>query len=233
MSPEQVRAQPVDQRTDIFSLGIVLYEMLAGTRPFTGGSAVETMNAILTVDPPEMAIAGRAVPAGLAGIVRHCLEKNPEERFQSARDLGFALQALSGSAASGPASSITIASGGKGWRRLGGVAALLLASLGGAGVAIGFWPRPTAPDLSAFTFTPFATDPEPEDFPAWSPDGRSLAYARDARIFVRSLDGDDAAPVTQGRVPVSGIFWFPDNTSSVASVWRWQASACSRRSSPA
>ncbi len=84
MSPEQVRARPIDQRTDIFSLGVVLYEMLAGTRPFVGDSSIETMNAILTADPPEIEMAGRPLPAALATVVRHCLEKNPEERFQSA-----------------------------------------------------------------------------------------------------------------------------------------------------
>ena len=99
MSPEQVRARPIDHRTDIFSLGVVLYEMLAGRQPFGGDSAVETMNAILTADPPDIVQSGRSLPPALADIVRHCLEKNPDERFQSARDLSFALQSLS--AASG------------------------------------------------------------------------------------------------------------------------------------
>ena len=90
MSPEQVRGQQVDHRSDLFSLGIVLYEMATGTRPFAGGSAVETMNAILTDDVPEPAEAERALPAGLAQVIRHCLEKQPDERFQSARDLAFA-----------------------------------------------------------------------------------------------------------------------------------------------
>ena len=100
MSPEQVRARPVDHRTDIFSLGVVLYEMLSGSRPFGGDSAVETMNAILTADPPDIAQSGRLLPPALADIVRHCLEKSPEERFQSARDLSFALQSLSSASAS-------------------------------------------------------------------------------------------------------------------------------------
>ena len=99
MSPEQVRARPTDHRTDIFSLGVVLYEMLAGRRPFAGDSAVETMNAILTADPPDIVPSGRPLPPALADIVRHCLEKNPDERFQSARDLSFALQSVSGTSA--------------------------------------------------------------------------------------------------------------------------------------
>jgi serine/threonine protein kinase len=95
MSPEQVRARPADHRSDIFSLGAVLYEMLTGQRAFRGGSAVETMNAILKEDPPELSTTGKALPPALERIVGHCLEKNPEERFQSARDVAFGLEAVS------------------------------------------------------------------------------------------------------------------------------------------
>jgi len=100
MSPEQVRGQTVDYRADIFALGAILYEALAGQRAFSGPSPVETMNAILKEEPPELTRANAALPASLDRIVRRCLEKNPDERFQSARDLGFALEALSGSSAS-------------------------------------------------------------------------------------------------------------------------------------
>src|SRR5688572_2890144 len=95
MSPEQVRARPVDHRSDIFSLGAVLYEMLTGTRAFSGASAVETMNAILTEDPPELARSNAALPPALGRIIRRCVEKEPEQRFESARDLAFALEAIS------------------------------------------------------------------------------------------------------------------------------------------
>ncbi len=97
MSPEQVRGLPADHRSDVFSFGTVLYEMLAGKRAFTGGSSVETMHAILNADPPEIDITTARIPPGLEKIVRHCMEKNPADRFQSARDLTFALAALSGS----------------------------------------------------------------------------------------------------------------------------------------
>src|SRR5262245_44683702 len=95
MSPEQVRGKPVDHRSDIFSFGAILYEMLSGNRAFRGDSAVETMNAILKEDPPELNESNRNISASLEHVVRHCLEKSPEERFQSARDLAFALEALS------------------------------------------------------------------------------------------------------------------------------------------
>ncbi len=96
MSPEQVRAQPLDHRSDIFSFGAILYEMLTGKRAFKGDSAVETMTAILKQEPPELSESSHGVPPGFERVVRHCLEKSPDERFQSARDLAFGLQALSG-----------------------------------------------------------------------------------------------------------------------------------------
>ena len=93
MSPEQVRGEPVDHRSDLFAFGAVLYEMLAGRRPFRRGSPAETMAAILMAEPEELVLPPSA-PASLARIVRHCLEKNTEQRFQSARDLVFNLQPL-------------------------------------------------------------------------------------------------------------------------------------------
>ena len=92
MSPEQVRGEPSDHRSDIFSFGAVFYEMLTGRRAFQRDSSVETMMAILRDEPPELSEGSRTLPPELVEIVTHCLEKTPEERFQSARDLAFALR---------------------------------------------------------------------------------------------------------------------------------------------
>jgi len=93
MSPEQVRGQAADARSDLFALGAILYEMVTGRRAFARDTPADTMTAILSEDPPEL--TRLAVAPGLDRIVRHCLEKLPDERFQSARDLAFDLEALS------------------------------------------------------------------------------------------------------------------------------------------
>jgi Tol biopolymer transport system component len=97
MSPEQVAGQAADARSDIFSFGAVLYEMVSGRRAFQGPTTVDTLSAILNQDPPELARVNGPVPPALERIVRHCLEKEPSRRFRSAHDLAFALEALSGS----------------------------------------------------------------------------------------------------------------------------------------
>ena len=103
MSPEQVRGEPADARSDIFSFGAVLFEMLSGFRLFRRDSPAETMTAILRDEPPEMPEEARLASPALERIARRCLEKDPESRFQLARDLGFALEALAAAPASRPA----------------------------------------------------------------------------------------------------------------------------------
>ena len=92
MSPEQVRGKPADRRSDIFSLGAIVYEMLLGERAFRGDSAAETMAAIAQKDPPELALPTGRFPPSIERVLRHCLEKRPEDRFDTARDLAFALE---------------------------------------------------------------------------------------------------------------------------------------------
>ena len=95
MSPEQVRGLPVDHRSDIFSFGTILYELLSGKKAFKRDSASETMAAIMRDEPPELSESGRSVPPSLDHIVKHCLEKSREDRFQSAKDIVFALSEAS------------------------------------------------------------------------------------------------------------------------------------------
>jgi serine/threonine protein kinase len=110
MSPEQVRGQETDHRSDIFSFGVILYEMLSGKRTFGGDSAIEVMNAILKEDPPELTETNAKISPPLERIVRRCLEKKPERRFQTASDLGFALESLSAvSGASQPEATVVSA----------------------------------------------------------------------------------------------------------------------------
>ncbi len=96
MSPEQVRGEGIDHRSDIFSFGTTLYEMLCGQRPFSGATSAEQMSAILRDELPEPDDLDASAPPALARIVRHCLEKSPQNRFQSAADLAFDLEGLSG-----------------------------------------------------------------------------------------------------------------------------------------
>ncbi len=153
MAPEQVRGSAVDSRTDIFAFGAVLYEMLSGKRAFRRDTAAETMTAILKDDSPEFSEMNHPVSPGLERIVRRCLEKQPEQRFQSAKDLAFALEALSGTT-SKTAANAAIAGGAEKirWSRLAVAAAAVALVVGLAlGAAIAWYSRPAAAPPPTFT----------------------------------------------------------------------------------
>ena len=130
MSPEQVRGQPVDSRSDLFSFGCVLYEMVVGRRPFQRDTAAETMTAILHDEPPDPAGSGNQIPAELGRLIRHCLAKNPNQRLQSARDLALGLRAT----ATDPALHRLPAARRFSWRLVGVTAAVLLIGVIGTSV---------------------------------------------------------------------------------------------------
>ncbi|MFI5181258.1 MAG: protein kinase [Thermoanaerobaculia bacterium] len=132
MSPEQVRGEPADHRSDIFSFGVVLYEMLTGRRAFGCESAVETLNAILHDDPAALVVTKGQMPPALERLVLHCLEKSPENRFQSMKDLSFDLQAIS-TISSVDGGKQNVRSKGDRWKWIGVGAAFVL------GAALAAW----------------------------------------------------------------------------------------------
>ena len=209
MSPEQVRGQAADSRSDMFSFGAILYEMATGKKAFEGDSSVETMNAILKDEPPEVDLEKSKVAPGLERILRHCLEKNPADRFQSARDLGFSLSALSGTGATAALAQIEEKPrrfGGWIWG-LGGVA---LGTLLGLGM---MWRAGKAPGGEREFAIPLRGE---VNHLAVSADGTMLAYTTpdettgESVILVQKI-GSRAATRLAGTEGASYPFWSPDN----------------------
>ncbi|HET9794111.1 MAG TPA: protein kinase, partial [Thermoanaerobaculia bacterium] len=196
MSPEQVKAQPVDHRSDIFSFGAVLFEMLTGRRAFQRDTAAETMTAVLREDPPEASETGRKIPPALDRVVRHCLEKKPEQRFQSASDIAFALEEPSGPA-TGPIAAAKPASGS---RRVAAAAAIaaVVGLAAGAAVTTRLQRLPAVDPVRVYPLTFSGRDADP----AASPDGKLVAFSswRDgkSRIWIKQLAGGGEAPLTAG-----------------------------------
>jgi serine/threonine protein kinase len=173
MSPEQVRGSAADHRADIFAFGAILYEMLTGKRAFQKPTTAETMSAILNEEPPSISQITPNLPPALQRVVHRCLEKNPEQRFQSASDLAFALEALSDSG-----TSSAVGSAPTNTRRIYWWAAVGIVLVAGILGFLSYWIRsakaPIAPTLTRLTWdSGLTTDP------AFSPDGKLLAYASD------------------------------------------------------
>lgn len=223
MSPEQVRGQPVDGRSDIFSFGSILYEMLSGKRAFTGASAVETMNAILTGEPENLSRRDLSLPESFERLVHHCLEKKPEERFQSVRDLAFDLETLSSYSTPGRARAILQFGSAGRWFRTAWLPWLLTATA--AGIAVAMALRAAKPQGEPARVIRFAMPPPAkctfgyrlQTFLAVSPDGSRIAFvARDtgnqSRIFLRPLSALEALPLS-GTEGATSLFWSPDSRS--------------------
>jgi eukaryotic-like serine/threonine-protein kinase len=210
MSPEQIRGEPLDHRSDIFSFGLVLYECITARQPFQRATSVEAMTAILREDPAELP---ETVSPSLRQIVWHCLEKEPDHRFHSARDLAFALHTVSAvpSRASGTVAAIPAAHKKWIWAAVSGALGVLLLTLA---LVYVFEPEPI--DLAHYRLTPFATDREPETDGAWSPDGKSIAYLKTVdgtpQLMVRALDAPAPVQLTKSQAPVSQTFWSPDSS---------------------
>src|SRR6202140_5080626 len=234
MSPEQLKGQPVDHRSDIFSFGAILYEMLSGKRAFRGDSMAETMSAILREGPPDLSETNKTISPALERVVRHCLEKNPAERFHSARDLAFAIESLAGSAISsgqtammpGLATTETDAdaqtplarfiNNARLWMAIAALLLLLSLALG-----VMYFNRPT----SETEAVRLAFPPPPEltfndtisDSAVISPDGKKLAFSATGAdgkmmLYVRQLDSSEVK-LLPGSENALEPFWSPDSKS--------------------
>ncbi len=221
MSPEQVRGQPADHRSDIFSFGAILHEMITGRRAFRRETMAETMTAILKEEPEELSASNPNINPSLERIVNRCLEKKPDRRFQSTADLGFALESLSAPTSSSgtnmttAVSAITPETERSPWlvRLLGAAAFLLL--IGCVVLAVLYIRRPV-PDLRPVSFV----IPPPESGtntgpPIISPDGRTIAFTMTVdgkpHLYVREL-GSLAEQRLNGTDDAGGgPFWSPDS----------------------
>ena len=198
MSPEQVRGEATDHRSDLFSFGVVFYEMLCGKRAFAGNSSVEVMNAVLKDEPPELPAS---VPVPLGRIVRRCLEKDRELRFRSAADLGFALEALSLAPARVEQPKRRMR-----WK---------WAALASAAVTLGavYWlgvrpPKRSAPPET--TLRRLTNEPGITNDATISPDGKLVAYVRNGDIWVQQIDGSGLIRITDNPAGNSGPEFSPD-----------------------
>jgi eukaryotic-like serine/threonine-protein kinase len=197
MSPEQAQGRPVDHRTDIFSLGLVLYEALAGTRPFSGKSAVDTLHAIINDEPEPVVQRNPRVSAAVVEILAKALAKDPGERYQHAADFALDLRRTGGSAVARlpPAAAPST-------RRPNAAA---LAAVLAAGIALGYGisrvARPgTSHSLGDITITQLTSDPGYEGEPTFSPDGETIAYVSDRTgnfdIFLKQVSGGPDVNIT-------------------------------------
>jgi Tol biopolymer transport system component len=225
MSPEQVHGRTVDARSDIFSFGVLLYEMLAGRRTFEGDSAAGLLTAVLRDEPPPLRTVNASVPRSIERITARCLEKEPRQRYQSAADLRRALEdarddltsvgegavpSTSSRQAEAPA-AFAPATGHGALRPLAWLAIGALLGVVGLLAAGAFAPAV----VLAPHHTPFITEQPGARLPAFAPDGRSLAYLADAdggsQLFVRNLDADQPTQLTRGAYSVDGgLGWSPD-----------------------
>ncbi len=226
MAPEQVEGKPVDHRADIFAFGAILYELVTGKKAFEGGSQASLIGAILRDEPPPISTLQPLSPPALDALVATCLAKDPDERWQSAADVGRQLELMQGSGASfqvGPARAVPAQTPA---RRVAATAIVML--LGGALLgAAAHWllePQPDVepPVVTRFTITPLApaelTSVNPVDIEI-SPDGKRVAYfARSGdttTLYVRDLERLESRAVTEALVESSSPFFSQDAESII------------------
>jgi Tol biopolymer transport system component len=197
MSPEQAEGKAVDERSDIFSLGVVLYELATGERPFRGDTSLSVLSAILRDTPRSVTEVNPALPRDVSRIVRHCLAKDPDRRYQSAKDLRNDLEDLAQSLSSGELSPVPAAA-----RTRRSTWPLIAAVV--AGVVLMFfigslWSRSasTPSALPALSHSRLTQKDSVERFPNISPDGKWVVYAADGDIYLQSVTGQTAINLTK------------------------------------
>ena len=206
MSPEQVRGSELDHRSDIFSFGAIFFEMLSGKRAFKRDTAAETMTAILKEDPPELTETNRNISPALDRIVRHCLEKNPDQRFQSARDLAFNLDALSqfsGTSAAMIAKPTAIQQVRR-WQWA--LIPLVVALAAGLGYLFGHTAKPS----TELTYHQLTFRKGTILAARFAPDNRTILYSaawsgKDPELFSTRQDSIESRPVGLSQVDLLGI----------------------------
>jgi serine/threonine protein kinase len=216
MSPEQAGGSKVDFRSDQFSLGMILYEMASGRQPFPRGTAVQVLSAIIAEEPPPLPAS---TPAPLRWIVERCLAKDPARRYHATADLAEDLRRA------GAQSGELTTPGAPPSKRTRWVLPVAAAVALAAGFAISTTVRPESAGFAELRYTPIATDAAVEASPAFSPDGRSVAYLvylDVPQLFTRNLDSPTPVQVTRDSHASFFPFWSPDGsriyyTSSVTS----------------
>jgi serine/threonine protein kinase len=224
MAPEQVRGLDVDHRADIFAFGAVLYEMLSGERAFKGETAADTMSAILSKEPPDLDIAKLSISPGLDRIVRRCLEKSPDLRFQSANDLAFALDTLASSSSSSLASveSAVVRRRPGSWlpwtvAAAAVTAAAVMAVVGASNPGSLFGGRADQAEARWSSFTRISELAGEETSPTLSPDGSTVAYAVQVNgswdIYAQRVGGRNATPIVNDpQRDEKGAIFSPDGS---------------------
>jgi serine/threonine protein kinase len=203
MSPEQLNGLQADPRSDIFSFGLVLHEMITGKRAFDGATPASVIAAILERPAPSVV---NVAPVTLDRVLKRCLEKDPENRWQTARDLRSALDLIEPDAQ--PAAGLSTPGIGRWlWPALAGTATLAALTLG----VLHFRPAP-APALRIVRFQIAPPEKSTIDYFKVSPDGRQLAFTSDRRVWIQPLDSLQAQPLP-GTEGAEQLFWSPDNQS--------------------